>query len=56
VRLVGRGTDRLRRYAADPPHGIDVAGVLAWLARHADEPGVADPPRLTAAGPRPSVS
>jgi hypothetical protein len=48
ARLLGRGTDRLRGYAADPPHGIDVSGVLAWHARYAADPPVGDPPRLLA--------
>jgi hypothetical protein len=56
VRLVERGAARLRRYAADPPHGIDVPGVLAWHARYAAAPATADSPRLTAARPDPSVS
>jgi hypothetical protein len=43
ARLARRGAGRLRRYAADPPHGIDVPGVLAWCDR-ADP--AAPPPRL----------
>ncbi|WP_338090869.1 DUF309 domain-containing protein [Planosporangium thailandense] len=49
VRLVDRGVERLRPYAGTPPHGIDVAGVLAWHARNAADPAAADPPRLTTA-------
>ena len=30
ARLLHRASARLRPYAADPPHGIDVAGLLAW--------------------------
>ncbi|MGC9668294.1 DUF309 domain-containing protein [Planosporangium sp. 12N6] len=54
VRLTGRGTDRLRPYAAAPPHGIDVAGILDWHARNAHDPGAGRPPRLTAVPPRPA--
>jgi hypothetical protein len=46
ARLLGRGIDRLRGYAADPPHGIDVPGLLAWHAQHAADPAAVDPPRL----------
>lgn len=45
ARLVRRGADRIGPYAADPPHGVDVPGVLAWCAR--DDP-TAPPPRLSA--------
>jgi uncharacterized protein len=30
--LLRRGADRLRPYEANPPHDIDVAGVLRWCA------------------------
>jgi hypothetical protein len=56
ARLLGRGVDRLRPYAGDSPHGIDVSGVLAWHTRHAPDPGAADPPRLTADQPGPGAS
>jgi uncharacterized protein len=46
TRLLDRGAERLHRYAADPPHGIDVPGVLAWYAANAGDPAAADPPRL----------
>jgi hypothetical protein len=44
--VLRRGRDRIARYRADPPHGIDVAGLLAWtdkaLAVGRDaQPGVA---------------
>ncbi|MFD4294253.1 DUF309 domain-containing protein [Rhodococcus sp. NPDC058532] len=29
--LLVRGRDRIRPYAADPPHGLDIAGLLAWV-------------------------
>src|SRR5437763_49258 len=46
ARLLDRGARRLHRYAADPPHDIDVPGVLAWYAANAGDPAAADPPRL----------
>jgi uncharacterized protein len=33
ARLLRRGADRIRPYAADPPHAVDVPGVLAWCDR-----------------------
>jgi uncharacterized protein len=51
ARLLDRGAGRLRRYAADPPHGIDVRGVLAWYAANAGDPAAADPPRLGSGRP-----
>jgi hypothetical protein len=51
VRLLDRGAGRLHRYAADPPHGIDVSGVLAWYAANAGDPAAVDPPRLSAGRP-----
>ncbi|MCW2643666.1 MAG: hypothetical protein JWP76_5972 [Dactylosporangium sp.] len=56
ARLLGRGVERLRPYAARPPHGIDVSGVVAWHARHAADPAAADPLRLTAVRSHPSAS
>lgn len=47
ARLVDRGVAQLRPYAADPPHRIDVAGIIDWHARHANDPAGGDPPRLT---------
>ncbi len=50
ARLVERGAGNVAPYAAAPPHGLDVAGVLAW----AREPLSGDrPPRLRDAGPVP---
>jgi uncharacterized protein len=45
ARLLQRGAERLRPYAARPPHRIDVAGLLQWCERSA---GRAEPtvPRL----------
>jgi hypothetical protein len=48
ARLLDRGSDRLLRYATEPPHGIDVPGVLAWRARQGADPAADDPPRLIA--------
>jgi hypothetical protein len=31
VTLLRRGRDRIEPYAVAPPHGIDVAGLLAWV-------------------------
>ena len=39
--LLRRGADRISGYAAGPPHGIDVAGLLDWartLAGQLDDP------------------
>jgi uncharacterized protein len=44
--LLRRGVARIRPYAADPPHGVDVSGVLAWCDRW--DGSTADPPRLQA--------
>lgn len=43
--LLRRATARLRPYAADPPHGIDLPGLLAWAAGW-DGSAAAPPPRL----------
>ncbi|MET7395765.1 DUF309 domain-containing protein [Dactylosporangium sp. NPDC005572] len=32
ARLLGRAAERLRAYAADPPHGIDIAGLVRFCA------------------------
>ncbi|SFL75400.1 DUF309 domain-containing protein [Geodermatophilus ruber] len=58
--LLDRGAGNISGYAADPPHGVDVPGLVAWArARAADatagrEPGAAGP-RLTG-GPSPTGS
>jgi uncharacterized protein len=48
--LLERGAATIAPYGAAPPHGIDVAGLVAWARVLAAEPGVggtpADPPRL----------
>ncbi|SHF57280.1 DUF309 domain-containing protein [Geodermatophilus nigrescens] len=48
--LVERGAANVAPYAAAPPHGLDVAGLLAW-ARGPLDPD--RPLRLRAPGPRP---
>jgi hypothetical protein len=40
--LLTRGARNIQPYAADPPHGIDVAGLIAWVAGPRSGP----PPRL----------
>ncbi|MGA9871961.1 MAG: DUF309 domain-containing protein [Rhodococcus sp. (in: high G+C Gram-positive bacteria)] len=53
--LLGQGHDRIRGYEFDPPHGIDVAGLLTWsealLDRLDDQelPPPTDVPRLRVA-------
>jgi hypothetical protein len=45
--LLERGAGNLASYAAAPPHGIDVAGLMAWAgALAADPAGSAPGPRL----------
>lgn len=52
ARLLDRGADRIAAYATDPPHHIDVAGLVAWARAVAAEIAAADaearfaPPRL----------
>ena len=46
--LLERGAGNVEDYAADPPHGIDVAGLVGWArALAADPGGPAGTPRLT---------
>jgi len=35
VSLLGRGAANIESYRDDPPHGIDVAGLLRWAGDHA---------------------
>ena len=35
VTLLRRGADHIEPYTADPPHGIDVAGLISWARDHA---------------------
>jgi hypothetical protein len=47
--LLDRGADNVAGYADRPPHGIDVAGLVAWARAAADSPAVdLTPPRLRA--------
>ncbi|MGY1624604.1 DUF309 domain-containing protein [Geodermatophilus sp. SYSU D00965] len=54
VTLLDRGAGNIAGYAADPPHGVDVAGLVTWArgVAAAGEDVVVDPraaaPRLTA--------
>jgi hypothetical protein len=43
--LISRGAGNLAGYSERPPHGVDVAGLLAWAAAVPD--AGAEPPRLT---------
>jgi nitronate monooxygenase len=45
-RLVQRGAGHLKGYAAEVPHGIDVAGLLQWCERNAADPAGGELPRL----------
>jgi len=52
ARLLRRAADRISPWRADPPHGIDVNGLISWAVSTADgiEAGdslPASPPRLT---------
>jgi hypothetical protein len=45
--LVRRGRDRIAPYAAAPPHGVDVAGLVAWadgVLATVERPGAPEPP------------
>ncbi|MCI0686480.1 MAG: DUF309 domain-containing protein [Sporichthyaceae bacterium] len=57
ARLLRRGADRVRPWAADPPHQIDIDGLMSWAGRTADqiesgtpEPGELTTPRLLVSG------
>ncbi len=45
--LLRRGADRIAPYDEAPPYGIDVAGVVAWARRVAEDRPGAEPLRLT---------
>ena len=47
ARLLERGATRLAAYVDEPPHAIDVAGLVAWARATATEPGRANAPQLT---------
>ena len=44
--LLDRGAGNVQAYAAAPPHGIDVAGLVAWAREAAAHPVDLTPPRL----------
>lgn len=53
--LLDRGAGNIAPYAAAPPHGIDVPGLVGWARRLAAEPQPApSAPRLRAAGTHPA--
>jgi uncharacterized protein len=52
VRLLRRAADRVAGYAENPPHGLDVAGLVAWartlaLRLEHDDPGTLTQADLT---------
>lgn len=54
ARLLRRAADRISPWSSDPPHGIDVSGLIAWAQSTADRIEAGDglpasPPRLTVA-------
>ena len=36
--LLQRGADSITPFAATPPHGLDVAGLIGWARQQADDP------------------
>ncbi|WP_338751283.1 DUF309 domain-containing protein [Janibacter alittae] len=47
--VTGRGSEAIAPFAADPPHGIDVSGLVAWARAVADAPAADAPvPHLMA--------
>jgi len=54
IKLLQRGADGIEPYAADPPHGIDIAGLVSWTRQTVgdvdtsiDSPLELSVPRLT---------
>ncbi len=47
VSLLTRGATAIEPYAAESPHGIDVAGLVAWAREGAEAPENLRAPRLT---------
>jgi len=52
ARLLRRAADRISPWRADPPHGIDVSGLISWALSTAERIEAGDslpasPPRLT---------
>jgi hypothetical protein len=50
ARLLRRAADRIGPWKADPPHGIDVDGLISWALSTADRIDAGD--RLPASPPR----
>ncbi|MFC9787203.1 DUF309 domain-containing protein [Rhodococcus sp. NPDC127528] len=46
--LLERGRGQIRAYAGEPPHGLDVAGLLDWSGGLLDDLTAPTPPRLSA--------
>lgn len=44
VSLLGRGADHIDPYRDEPPHAIDVDGLVRWARAHADEARVGQLP------------
>jgi uncharacterized protein len=44
--LISRGAGNIAGYSDHPPHGVDVAGLLAWAETAVPDVGT-EPPRLT---------
>lgn len=56
ARLMRRAADRIGPWASDPPHGINVSGLIDWATSTADsidagDVGLGTPPRLTSPTP-----
>jgi len=51
--LIARGAANLARYRDQPPHDVDVRGLLAWAAAVTDASSVSPDHSATAAGLRP---
>lgn len=47
VRLLRRAADRIAAYADDPPHGVDVAGLVAWAGALTGRIEHGDPATIT---------
>jgi uncharacterized protein len=61
ARLLRRAADRISPWSADPPHGIDIDGLISWALATADRIDTGDrlpasPPRLTLSTVEPSDS
>jgi uncharacterized protein len=54
ARLLRRAADRISPWSAEPPHGIDVDGLISWARSTADRIEAGD--RLPASSPRLTLS